>query len=71
MRAEARVPLADDAGGVAGLLEQRGHGHAARLDDQRGDAGQDAGALLAPGVLAGHEGVARGRADGRRASARR
>ncbi len=63
---EAQVPLADHAGGIAGLLEQRRHRDAPRFDDQRRDARQDARALLAPGVLAGHKGVARRRADRRR-----
>ena len=57
------MPFADDAGGVAGPLEQRGHGRAAWFDEQPLDAGRDAGALLAERIFAGQERVARRRAD--------
>ena len=60
------MPLADDAGAVAGLFQHGGERVAAGLDDQGGVAGQHARALVAPGVLAGEQGVARRRAGGGR-----
>ena len=62
-RSEPEMPLADDAGRdsrpAAEYARQR---RAAGLDDQRGVAGQDAGARLAPRVFAGQQRVARRRA---------
>ena len=64
--AQAEVPLADAGGVVAVLLEQRGDGHAAGLDQGRGVSAEHA--LLEPrppGVSAGEDAVAGGRADRR------
>ncbi len=60
------MPFADDAGGVPGLLQHRRQRRAARLDDERRIAGQDARALLAAGILARQQRIARRRAGGRR-----
>ncbi len=62
--AQAEVPLPDHAGVVARVFEHFGQGVAAGLDDQARVAGQHAGAGLAPGILAGEQGVARRRAGG-------
>ena len=63
--AEADVPFADQAGAVAGPFEHRGRGRFGGVHRQRRFAVEDAGAGgVAPGVLAGDEGVAGRRADG-------
>jgi hypothetical protein len=51
------MPFADNAGGVARALEHGCHCRPPWLDDELCVAGQDAGALLAPGILAGEEGI--------------
>ena len=63
-RAEAEVPLADNARLVAGRFERAGECRRAWWNDERGVAGQDAGARLSPGILAGEQGEARGGAGG-------
>ena len=63
---QAEVPLADAGGGVALVLEQARDGEPARLDERRRAALQHAALQrTAPGVAAGQDAVARGRADGR------
>jgi hypothetical protein len=64
--AQAEMPFADDARRVARRLQHRGERRPAGLDDQVGVAGEDARALAPPGVFAGEERVARGRARRRR-----
>ena len=64
--AETQVPFADDACCIAGILQHRGKRDAARLDDQRRVAGQNAGSFLPPGVFAGEHRVTRRRASGSR-----
>ena len=66
LAAEPEVPLADDARPIAGALQHARERRPARLDDQPGVAGQDAGPLLPPGVLAGEQGIPRRRAGRRR-----
>jgi hypothetical protein len=64
--AVAEMPFADEAGGVAVLLQQRGDGRAGGLDEEWVEGVGDATVIerRAPAVAAGDEGVARGRADG-------
>ena len=69
--AQAEVPLADDAGRVARLLEHRRQRRPAGLDDQRASPGRMPVPCLRHGVLAGQQRVARRRAGGRGAVAHR
>ena len=62
-RADAQMPFADDAGAVTGLLQERRGRRRAWREKQRGVAGGNTGAALAPSVTAGHECEARRRAD--------
>ena len=62
VRAETEVPLPHHAGRVTGPLKHAGQRRPARLDDERRVARQNAGAGLAPGVLAGEHRVSGGRA---------
>ena len=56
------MPLADHAGGVPGLLQDRRQCRPPCFDDERGVAGQNPGPLLAKGIFAGHQRVTRRRA---------
>lgn len=51
--AKPEMPFADRTGHITGPLEQRWQRKTAGLDDQGRIAGQDCGALLTPGILAG------------------
>jgi len=52
------VPFADDAGGVSSALQERRQGELIGIDDERSVARKDACTILAPSILARHDGVA-------------
>ena len=62
--AGAQVPLAEDAGDVALLLEHLGQGQPVRGDGERAAGAEHAaGHAVAPAVAPGHDAVAAGRTD--------
>ena len=64
--AQSEVPFADGCCAVAGLLHEgtEGGGFIARGQDEGCITWQNAGAALAPGILAGEQGIARGGTHG-------